>query len=924
MEERLRALGDVYRCKLEVLDEEAGGLQATARSIHAMASCDVGSRPIGVTDQTLIDDIEATRLAITAVNQRFDAITRANVLATEDLAKLATRCSAAATAEVLAMLCDCDLKVWDGRIDAARRNLSAMRSAAASEADEIADAIKSEAAARVATVLAPAIPTLPGAGSSGKTSLGRLRGKLAQALAEATAGHSTSNLLLQPQAASAGAPTTPADASEVASPATRRQELTAKQVALQLECRCLEAKDFENHDEPPATSSSSCSFAATESDDSIGVRHSDAVARSRAMRSPKLSETPASVLTAETRSLCSRFDREIQSMNAVEAYNGYIKQTQRHLSCLKQAAGLDFTVVPGGSYELGQADDRFLSTLLTVAGSVDHEARLDRRTMHWLLSPAASKTHGIHYRDGPQHFMYATCSRVAHLSGFYLTRRPITASQFRALCADRKFHSALVGVVPDALLSPSFREHYSPKYSVRSRDMCGYSATSLKRATTELHGSDPTPPDSGNADDNDDSLEVPYFAAEAIAAALGGVVCPVDVWEAAGMGPAGRRSHLLTASDVDSLDVYQQPWKVVVDGGERREVGGTSWKIGQKGRRLLLRQRTQLGFELFNRVGCEWNSLLDVRQKRPPPPAVGDELGEQDRHYALPKNCAVVPTTHVLRSLSDLGTQHIVLGEALVPKKKKKSSPTPDDSDWVPSTEHNSGNADSFSGPALYTIGLPNWTTPVAAFRVAIPIFCSGRQRVDEETERIAALGGRNITFADAVTCLGREEDAIACLQAVSLADVRYDAYYGTKEILLPSAGVDFTLSECIPRQLVAVTFHGTHPLQDLTSAPERRSFSHPIGTDAIIPVMLPIAGEELAACSKALRESSSCRVRVDNLLELTYEDTLMLPPIVVGERTIAKSLRLAVTWCFSTVLTNRGSPLTIVPKVIVRLATSQ
>ena len=866
---------DAYRCKLEILDEEAAGVADTVRRIAVM-SADRSKRPAGMSDELLIDDIAQARSALAEIRSRFATVLGAGVLEEAEVERLAGRSCDAETRRLFEALEEADTKVWTGRIEAAKAHLRAMRAAAEDEAASIADTMAREAVARVATVLAPPFPSMPGSAPTSNMSLAALRLVLEQELAS-----SADDVPLA-----------------VLSADQRRVGLTAVQVALQIECRRLEEKSFENEEPPLAattclvapTSSSSPVSANREGSPTTGGRNlldSSPKPKEAVKRLPNLcpNDRPSKVLS---QALIAQFDRQVQSVNSIEGYNGYAKHTQKLLAALQLGEACEFVVVPGGRYALGQDDVSCLSTLLPVAGSVDHEARLDRRTMHWLLSPASRKLDGTRFVDGPLHYFYSTRRRDIDLPAFYVSKIPFTITKFKQLLSDRRYSSRLAGLVPDTLLlSRSQRLQFAPTYMAKTGELDGYTASTPARRSS-LTGENTT------SDDDDDSLEVPYFAAEAIAAALGGVVCPIDVWEAAGMGADGRQSHLVTADECSSLDVHELRWRVMVDNGTR-QVAGSSWRIGPKGKRLLRRKKTLFGLESFNRQGCEWNSVADV--------CGGD-------HCAIPRGTELVPTTHVLRSLSDLGTQTIVLHDALLPQC---------DARYSPAQNATADNENVFVGTALHNFALPNRNvTPIAAFRIAIPAFAATRALVDNEMMRMNARCGRNITFADAVLCLGREENAIDCLSGVIIDNTSRDAYFGTKEILLPAAGIDFTISELIPPTLVAVTFHGRHVSQKV-AMPERRSFAYPVGIDHMLPEMLPILGPELVESQQAVR--ASCDVAIDNLIELAFDDSLTFTDVAGGGH--RRPLRLRVTWTYATILDHKGLPVTIVTKICVQLSST-
>jgi hypothetical protein len=652
--------------QLELLETEAEGLLDEVRNVQDDAD---HSQERGNAEE-VIESLQTIKVELTRIR---DVCTAWAARALREgreaepwavIERLApTAFSLHATSSVDVRLEAAEMKVWQERIDASRDLVTGMRKASEMELNTLEREAAEAAVFRSAPLLNPEIPSLPGAGSASGMSLRRCLDKLAIEMAQDELDSDDDSFV--------------SEAVDV-----RRLQVLDQQLQLQMDCRRLEPKLLENEDILPHTidalgidivdRGSKLSTTLEEILFSRAKCHSDVV----------LKRHPATYPQSEA--LRGAAQKYLASRNAQEGFQGYVKGTVNRTAQLRAVAGIEFEVIPGDEYVLGCNTPLQRLALYSVCGSVDHEARLDRRTPFWLRSAASKKTSGLGYVDGPQHYAYCGRQRTVRLHTYHVTKRPLSVGQLQSLLSDRRFGPALEAVLPPMFTAATWRPSFQLQFM--GRNLSGFQQAEVPQRS-------------------DDVLEVPYFVAEGIAAALGGIVCPFDLWEAGGRGIERDPSNAFLFTDVEAnrrLTVTRKGWIAAVDedddaGPEARLVHGEVTRLPKALDRVLDDILTPFRLERYARVGMEWNSVLSVIDA---PTTQGPCSGLEWHHTTTPRELSILqnideadlldntlmqsfalrdastapasqwapdtvefmPTSHVLRSLADYGTQHIIDG----------------------------------------------------------------------------------------------------------------------------------------------------------------------------------------------------------------------------------------------------------------------
>lgn len=810
-----------------------------------------------------------------------------------------------------------ELKVWRQRIDSTRDIVTMMRQSNANELKELEKEAADAATYRSAPLLNPAIPSLPGAPSSGTLSYKQCLEDLAKEMARDYDD----------------TPFTPLSVDE------RRLQVLDVQLQLQIDCRRLEPKLLENEEVLPAMVRD------------LGIEIAD--------RTSKLSSTIEEILFArhkvdaalilkqhppaypQSEAARSQAEKQLASRNAQEGFQGHIKEIINRMTQLRTISGMSFEMIPGDEYALGCDAPLQRLSIYPVCGSVDHEARLDRRTPFWLKTGASKKKAGLQYQDGPQHFAYCGKARTARLHAYHLSKHPVTIGELQSLLADRRFSGALSKVVPPAYRAAAWRPAFHLQFLGRA--LSGFQQMEVPHSP-------------------DDVLEVPYFVAEDIASVLGGVVCPFDVWEAGGRGAERDPRNAFLFTDVEAnqrLAITRKGWISTVDeddedpGPTPRQVHGEAIRLKHTAVKALECIMTPLRLERYGRCGVEWNSALratDMPSTNEPcsgaawahsttpsdlsilqsahdeVPAPNDALLSQS--FALrdsssvaaaewaPDNVEFVPTSHVFRSTADYGTQHIIDGSTA--SELCDGCTFEQDEVFMPQNER------SFVGTALYTFGLPQRGLggPVGGFRVAFPAYEEGAKALAKAVEERDAACGRDVTFLDLVGSLGKQRKHVAAFSAMLFTDVSKDPLYHTAHYRFAAAGFDVVFAAEVPHAVEQIDMYGAHHL----SRPgvfERRTFPYPIATDRTPAAMLLMEGRTLEMYKAAVVEALGDGVAVNNDLEFTFYDTVELPPqpsrarsTLVGPRRVAA----CITWTIATLLTESYENIHSAVRCTIRL----
>ena len=440
----------------------------------------------------------------------------------------------------------------------------------------------------------------------------------------------------------------------------RRDEVEQQQLRLQLEYRQHEGRLFENEDKQDVRDPSIHQHpdyfdkATKKSPPYLNEKDTEFLRRfgqtlfARIKGANEFANLPDSYNFVRSVNQAEKQQREIQSANVKQKFEGSVARQLAKVRAL-ESLGVACALVPSATYCLGQRDPLRHSTLLPIAGSIDRSSRLDGRTNFWLASRAPdfmmSVGGGIHsakYLDGPAHFMYNTRRRDVFLGNYQVSVKPVTVRQLLSI-ADTVLHvnnkrssttsttnsvSAAMNSIPHMLIDTHTTVYYEPtmmagrlesfvehirKRRVDVRQFPG------KVSSNEIEQGENVARQMGLLFD-DDTVEVPYFVAAAIAAAVGGVVCPVDVWEAAARGidndptTGFPREFILPKMDIEGeLGVERLYWHFNVK-GERmsRDVPGYSWRICDEGAAQMRSFKGPFGHALLGRQGFEWNSSIPL------------------------------------------------------------------------------------------------------------------------------------------------------------------------------------------------------------------------------------------------------------------------------------------------------------------------
>ena len=548
--------------------------------------------------------------------------------------------------------------------------------------------------------------------------------------------------------------------------------------------------------------------------------------------------------------------KKIGTVNSMEKFEGYVKHTINQLLRLKAVAKISFEVVPAAQYSLGTSDLTSKFSLLSIGGTVDKSSRLDRRTNYWLCTQASEFVQGIEYRDGPQHFVYRTARRTSFVPTYYVSTTPMTIEQFMMLKADRRYSAKLEHLVHSAWLSHEFRNEATGVFSHKELE----SVAVAENITRE--------------DGDNRLLEVPYFVAQEICRAIGGFVCPVDVWEAASTGVEARE-FLISEEIFQKMDFFRTAWCLDVP-EESREVYGTSWRVSPKSIPLLSSVQSPFQLKWMNGLHSEWNScvtyhlpedapqpsssttmenhdtdedqqetlvpstkkmseLAPLRKPAPPPLSAlrllqmkqqleAERLEQRNVDDGVPATVVchppadpwfdaevVQPTTHVLRSACDLNTQTVFRGTCM----KERS----DQSTFEQNATSNTENYKGYVGFGSHCFATPHHGIPVAAFRVAIPAFVEDRDRLLRKVAALQEMCGGALTFAEVIEFIGAPRVAIPYLRGIHFDVEKIDSVYGSSCLTFSSIGLDLVFLSSTPpilHEIVLFQFHSSQKLSAL------------------------------------------------------------------------------------------------------------
>ena len=527
---------------------------------------------------------------------------------------------------------------------------------------------------------------------------------------------------------------------------------------------------------------------------------------------------PAKFNWAESFSLQSKAERSIDTVNAMENFRGYTRDVQKKVAGLKVAAQMPFVLVPSWEYHLGKKDGH-ASTLLPLGGSVDRSERLDRRTQLWLLSDAPTYTAGATYRDGPLHYFFSSKDRSVPLHAHYVSASTISKRQYLQLLQHRKYADNLLGIVPEKYLSLTQRLLYIPAY-LNGR-FSQYIETTVPYGPAQ----------------QDAPLELPYSLADRVARALGGDVCPFDVWEAAAMGAEGI-DFLATDDALQKLDVIRTDWSLWVDNGTRL-VRGCSYRVTDLS---PLSAVSPMGLQGMNWHGLEWNRIRpshgtssSAEGYEAYPSSFSHITADSDGGEAQRRG-QYLPRHHVLRSSADYGTQMVMAGEVRGHERVSGNSERELGTsirDFAPLNEY------AFVGPALYTFALPDRGLPIAAFRIAFPASRDAAQFVAQWDELEAQCSGNSLAFSDMARRFNQRRE-VALRGLVPQMSIRDDVF-GWHTDAFVSAGFDFVHSVVPPQPLRHVVLHGITSREEGDSEPvvDYACFKHPFQTDHTAPLHL-------------------------------------------------------------------------------------
>jgi hypothetical protein len=516
-------------------------------------------------------------------------------------------------------------------------------------------------------------------------------------------------------------------------------------------------------------------------------------------------------------------ERLIDTTNSIEGNAGYVRETLATIAALK----LPFRVIPAGDYTVGVAADAAGAadepwTLLPVTASGDRCMHYDQRTPYWLASPQRdAQSHGAVRRPAAVLFA-STPRRTAAVDAWYVAEAPLTIGQYRRLLQHRRFGKLL----------PVLPRRWLERRLVACPTFFGDRAAQVRLVD-------------GGAAADDDALEVPYFVAAQIAAAVGCYVPPDDVFEAACRGVEGN-DYAFDAATAALLETAAVPYGAAIGGGRVVET-------------LLSRSDAPLdamdppspfGMRGVLRRGAEWNSVS---------PGTTFVCRGGD---ALP----FTPQTHVLRSAADHGTQQ-----------------TCGDGD-----EHHRG----FVGPALHTCGVPNRGTPLAAVRLALPLFAAGHARHAATAAASAARCGATLDSAVLVSGFTAPMEAwFRALAPLAPDETATDALYGAQCMLQLAAGFDAVFAAEYPHALEELIFYAAPHLGrgDQVDPVERATFAHDIVTDNS-RITLPIADVDAWRCGVDL---AGVAIVEDRDGQLAFTDSIAVPRLLHAAHPATLRVRL-------------------------------
>ena len=425
-----------------------------------------------------------------------------------------------------------------------------------------------------------------------------------------------------------------------------------------------------------------------------------------------------------------------------------------------------------------RSDAQLPETWFPVTTSDDRCSRLDRRTQLWLSSKSHRVVEGIEFLGGPQHYFAATLPRkVLQYPLFYLQRTPMTVRQYRSLLTDRRYSHRLP-LLPETF----FRRNVQiPSF------LCGeMQSVTIEPATVGDLGTD--------ASLQDAVLEVPFHIAEQIAAALGGIVAPLDLYEAATRGLDGE-PFAFDPEHGSRLQSVTVPWgdNVWVDAGSRSVQGKATAVIDLS----CVQQASPCDLERVARHGAEWNSLVlvdDIERTAP-----GD-----------PTQDFPVPSTHVIRSASDYHTQTQI---------SRNNHPS-----VVSDPVMQQGCESGFIGPALFTYGAPHRGLAIAGFRVAVPATTDSLQAVASWNHEQDAKLGRSLTFPQLAAFFGSPLVIFYTFMAQQASRVAADRRRRDRDYADEEAVTGTETSTCSIRS--ATHYEPSDQLKALWEAERNRSIS--------------------------------------------------------------------------------------------------
>eukprot|EP01012_Entosiphon_sulcatum_P009983 TRINITY_DN15769_c0_g1_i2.p1 TRINITY_DN15769_c0_g1~~TRINITY_DN15769_c0_g1_i2.p1 ORF type:complete len:778 (-),score=98.38 TRINITY_DN15769_c0_g1_i2:7-2340(-) len=347
------------------------------------------------------------------------------------------------------------------------------------------------------------------------------------------------------------------------------------------------------------------------------------------------------------------------------------RKLRQRLAAFRKLAGIEFVFIPAGNYVVGAPSGLRLAQL-PLGGSNDLSERLDCRTQPWLASTASSLSgDGMSYTGGKDHHVTHAFETTVEIGACYMTRTPLTVAQWNKL----KAHSAELRLSLDGILTAedeALCDHNLNPYFVNGSHF-GETRDPKIRATP--------------ADDKEAFLELPYWRARRVAAAISGS-CRIPTWAEWEAASRGFEAHLLPWGadewNLETIEFESCDWEgVYVDEGTRLVCGASTRIVDFAKDSDVAKLASPFGVSGLARCGTEWNTVAcDLPGGVP---SVAD--------------CAYPPRTHVIRSLSDHGTQLFLR----------------------PATQL-SANHRGFVAPVLPSMSLPNRLIRTCSFRLIFPI----------------------------------------------------------------------------------------------------------------------------------------------------------------------------------------------------------